>query len=202
MPERFQLDTAFPPINSFPSSPLNSFLFLSSFFLNQCQNNHLTSSHIRHQPTPSPIPLARIVTQRIRNRIHTTSISIHTNHHVSITNAPSPRPRCRRWHWLLSLQRGRQRQGSRGQVWEYGHTFHFYIKLTHYNYWHSSFIGDADRVAAKIKGKLPGDSPNAEKEFKKYGEEAGAKLDKAVRSPLPQTSSSNPTWTNKLTHSS
>lgn len=44
------------------------------------------------------------------------------------------------------------------------------------------FLGDADRVAAKIKGKLPGDSPNAEKEFKKYGEEAGAKLDKAVRS--------------------
>ncbi|KAK1255296.1 hypothetical protein MKX08_009291 [Trichoderma sp. CBMAI-0020] len=43
----------------------------------------------------------------------------------------------------------------------------------------AKFESDADRVAAKIKGKLPGDSPNAEKEFKKYGEEAGAKLDKA-----------------------
>lgn len=45
------------------------------------------------------------------------------------------------------------------------------------------FLGDADRAAAKIKSKLPGSSPNAEKEFKNMGQEAGAKLDKAVRSP-------------------
>lgn len=48
-------------------------------------------------------------------------------------------------------------------------------------YWRSNYKGDADRVAAKIKGKLPGESPNAEKDFKNLGQEAGAKLDKAVR---------------------
>ncbi|KAM0264435.1 hypothetical protein ACHAQJ_000626 [Trichoderma viride] len=43
----------------------------------------------------------------------------------------------------------------------------------------NKFESDVDRAAAKIKGKLPGDSPNAEKEFKNYGKDAGAKLDKA-----------------------
>ncbi|KAL6904945.1 hypothetical protein GGI43DRAFT_296318 [Trichoderma evansii] len=43
----------------------------------------------------------------------------------------------------------------------------------------AKFESDADRAAAKIKDKLPGDSPNAEKEFKDIGKDAGAKLDKA-----------------------
>lgn len=44
----------------------------------------------------------------------------------------------------------------------------------------AKFESDADRAAAKIKGKLPGDSPDAEKGFKNVGQEAGAKLDKAL----------------------
>lgn len=41
--------------------------------------------------------------------------------------------------------------------------------------------GDVDRASARIRDKLPGSSPNAEKNFKGYGQEAGAKIDKAVR---------------------
>ena len=40
--------------------------------------------------------------------------------------------------------------------------------------------GDAHRAAADIKKHLPGDHPNAEKNLKGYGREAGAKLDNAV----------------------
>ncbi|KAL7789985.1 hypothetical protein V8C37DRAFT_385017 [Trichoderma ceciliae] len=43
----------------------------------------------------------------------------------------------------------------------------------------NKFESDVDRASAKIKGKLPGSSPNAEGEFKGYGKEAGAKIDKA-----------------------
>ncbi|KAL7949551.1 hypothetical protein V8C42DRAFT_214892 [Trichoderma barbatum] len=42
------------------------------------------------------------------------------------------------------------------------------------------FESDVDRASAKIRGKLPGDSPNAEKSLKGYGQETGAKIDKAV----------------------
>lgn len=41
--------------------------------------------------------------------------------------------------------------------------------------------GDAHRAAADIKKHLPGDHPNAEKNLKGYGREAGAKFDNAVR---------------------
>ncbi|RFU79759.1 calcofluor white hypersensitive [Trichoderma arundinaceum] len=41
------------------------------------------------------------------------------------------------------------------------------------------FESDAHRASATVKDKLPGRSPNAEKEFKGYGQEAGAKIDKA-----------------------
>lgn len=44
----------------------------------------------------------------------------------------------------------------------------------------AKFESDGDRAAAKIKGKLPGDSPDAEKGFKNIGQEAGAKIDKAL----------------------
>ncbi|KAH6609544.1 hypothetical protein Trco_002890 [Trichoderma cornu-damae] len=41
------------------------------------------------------------------------------------------------------------------------------------------FESDVDRASAKIKGKLPGDSPNLQKELKGYGQEVGTKADKA-----------------------
>ncbi|PHH91662.1 hypothetical protein CDD83_10815 [Cordyceps sp. RAO-2017] len=39
--------------------------------------------------------------------------------------------------------------------------------------------GDVHRASANIKSHLPGSSPNAEKDLKGYGAEAGAKIDKA-----------------------
>lgn len=45
-----------------------------------------------------------------------------------------------------------------------------------------SRIGDLHKASASVKARLPGNSPNAEKELKGYGAEAGAKIDQAVRS--------------------
>ncbi|KAL6892485.1 hypothetical protein HDV57DRAFT_512816 [Trichoderma longibrachiatum] len=42
------------------------------------------------------------------------------------------------------------------------------------------FEADADRASAKIRSHLPGRTPDAEDKFKSYGQEAGAKIDKAV----------------------
>ncbi|KAL7939857.1 hypothetical protein V8C35DRAFT_17435 [Trichoderma chlorosporum] len=42
------------------------------------------------------------------------------------------------------------------------------------------FESDVDKASAKIKGKLPGDHPDAERNLKGYGQEAGAKIDKAI----------------------
>ncbi len=40
--------------------------------------------------------------------------------------------------------------------------------------------GDVHKAAAQIKGQLPGSGVDAEKEGKKFGQEAGAKIDAAV----------------------
>ena len=44
----------------------------------------------------------------------------------------------------------------------------------------SPIAGDVHKAAAQIKGQLPGRGVDAEKEAKKYGQEAGAKIDSAV----------------------
>ncbi|KAL6815587.1 hypothetical protein GGI42DRAFT_111922 [Trichoderma sp. SZMC 28013] len=41
------------------------------------------------------------------------------------------------------------------------------------------FESDVDRASGKIRAKLPGETPDAEKNLKGYGQEAGAKIDKA-----------------------
>lgn len=43
--------------------------------------------------------------------------------------------------------------------------------------------GDVHRASAKVKDALPGSRPGAEKDLKNFGAEAGAKIDKAVRTP-------------------
>ncbi|KAL6863948.1 hypothetical protein J3F83DRAFT_766983 [Trichoderma novae-zelandiae] len=50
------------------------------------------------------------------------------------------------------------------------------------------FESDADRASARIRSHLPGSSPNLEKDFKGYGQEAGAKIDKAVADADRETS--------------
>lgn len=44
----------------------------------------------------------------------------------------------------------------------------------------NKFESDVHRASASVKSRLPGSSSNAEKEFKGYGAEAGAKIDKAI----------------------
>ncbi|KAK2603691.1 hypothetical protein QQS21_004165 [Conoideocrella luteorostrata] len=43
----------------------------------------------------------------------------------------------------------------------------------------NKFESDIHRASAKVKDALPGSKPNAEKDLKSYGAEAGAKIDKA-----------------------
>ncbi|OAA33400.1 calcofluor white hypersensitive protein [Moelleriella libera RCEF 2490] len=43
----------------------------------------------------------------------------------------------------------------------------------------NKFESDVHRASAKVKDALPGSKPGAEKEFRNYGAEAGAKVDKA-----------------------
>jgi uncharacterized membrane protein YqiK len=42
------------------------------------------------------------------------------------------------------------------------------------------FESDVHKASASVKAHLPGNSPNAEKEFKNLGADAGAKVDKVV----------------------
>ncbi|PHH62213.1 hypothetical protein CDD81_7340 [Ophiocordyceps australis] len=50
------------------------------------------------------------------------------------------------------------------------------------------FESDVHSASASVKSSLPGRSPDAEKEFKKYGAEAGAKIDKALSEADKQAS--------------
>lgn len=43
-----------------------------------------------------------------------------------------------------------------------------------------SSSGDVHSAAARVKGRLPGSTPDAENKLEGYGAEAGAKIDKAV----------------------
>ncbi|KND89607.1 hypothetical protein TOPH_05589, partial [Tolypocladium ophioglossoides CBS 100239] len=52
----------------------------------------------------------------------------------------------------------------------------------------NKFESDVHKASASVKSRLPGGSPNAEKELKGYGAEAGAKLDKAVSDTDKQAS--------------
>ncbi|CAG9943553.1 unnamed protein product [Clonostachys rosea f. rosea IK726] len=44
----------------------------------------------------------------------------------------------------------------------------------------NKFESDLHKASASVKARLPGNSPNAEKELKGYGAEAGAKIDEAI----------------------
>ncbi|CAH0053006.1 unnamed protein product [Clonostachys solani] len=44
----------------------------------------------------------------------------------------------------------------------------------------NQFESDLHKASASVKARLPGSSPNTEKELKGYGAEAGAKIDDAI----------------------
>ncbi|UKZ75190.1 hypothetical protein TrVFT333_002866 [Trichoderma virens FT-333] len=44
----------------------------------------------------------------------------------------------------------------------------------------SKFESDVNKASGKLKAKLPGETPDAEKNLKGYGQETGAKIDKAI----------------------
>lgn len=48
-------------------------------------------------------------------------------------------------------------------------------------------IGDVSRASSKIKGELPGRGTEVKKDAEKWGAEAGAKFDSAVRIALTST---------------
>lgn len=66
-------------------------------------------------------------------------------------------------------------------------------------------IGDLSRASAKVKSEIPGRSTQAQKEAEKWGSEAGAKLDSAVRLPSlpfwPTTSMHPPPIIYSFSHS-